>query len=76
MQKRFDPTAGRRKKILLRTIISLKGVKLTGLESLKHLILNSNRLRTFEDARLEIVTYVEEKFGLRMRDFKTDKAIF
>ena len=34
----------------------------------KHLILNSNRLRTFEDARLEIVTYVEAKFGLRIRD--------
>ena len=31
----------------------------------KHLILNSNRLRTFEDARLEVVTYVEAKFGLR-----------
>ena len=28
----------------------------------KHLILNSNRLRTFEDARL--------KFGLRIRDSK------
>ena len=25
----------------------------------KHLILNSNRLRTFEDARLDIVTYVK-----------------
>ena len=33
----------------------------------KHLILNSNRLRTFEDARLEIVTNVEAKFGLRIR---------
>ena len=31
----------------------------------KHLILNSNRLRTFEDARLEVVTYEEAKFGLR-----------
>ena len=36
----------------------------------KHLILNSNRLRTFEDARLEIVTYVEAMFGLRIRDPK------
>ena len=36
----------------------------------KHLILNLNRLRTFEDARLEIVTYVEAKFGLRIRDSK------
>ena len=36
----------------------------------KHLILNSNRLRTFEDARLEVVTYVEAKFGLRVRDSK------
>ena len=31
---------------------------------------NSNRLRTFEDARLEIVTYVEAKFGLIIRDSK------
>ena len=51
-------------------------IKLAGLESLvpeeleKHLILNSNRLRTSEDARLEIVTYVEAKFGLRIRDSK------
>ena len=52
-------------------------IKLAGLESLvqeeleKHLILNSNRLRTFEDARLEVVTHVEAKFGLRIRDPKT-----
>ena len=51
-------------------------IKLAGLESWvpeeleKHLILNSNRLRTFEDARLEVVTYVEAKFGLRTRDSK------
>ena len=51
-------------------------IKLAGLASLvpeelaKHLILNSNRLRTFEDARLEVVTYVEAKFGLRIRDSK------
>ena len=51
-------------------------IKLAGLDALlleeleKHLILNSNRLRTFEDARLEIVTYVEAKFGLRIRDSK------
>ena len=44
-------------------------IKLAGPESLvpeelgKHLILNSNRLRTFEDACLEVVTYVEAKFG-------------
>ena len=49
-------------------------IKLAGLESLvpeeleKHLILNSNRLQTFEDARLEVVTHVEAKFGLRIRD--------
>ena len=36
----------------------------------KHLILNSNRLPTFEDARLEVVTCVEAKFGLRSRDSK------
>ena len=51
-------------------------IKFAGLESLvpeeleKHLILNSIRLRTFEDARLEIVTYVEGKFGLRNSDSK------
>ena len=51
-------------------------IKLAGLESLvpeeleKHLILNSNRLRTFEDARLEVVTFVEAIFGLRIRDSK------
>ena len=44
-------------------------IKLAGLEALmpeeleKHLILNSNRLRTFVDGRLEIVTCVEAKFG-------------
>ena len=49
-------------------------VELAGLEALvpeeleRHVMLNSNRLRTFEDARLEIVTYVEAKFGLRIRD--------
>ena len=48
-------------------------IKLVGLEALvpeeleKHLILNSNRLRTFEDARLEVVTHMEAKFGLRIR---------
>ena len=51
-------------------------IKLAGLEALvpqeleEHVILNSNRLRTFEDARLDIVTYVEAKFGLRIRDSK------
>ena len=107
LQKRYDPTTGRMKRNLLRTIISpgrcsllelqagierwesyvsryekkMKDklddeIKLAGLESLvpeeleKHLILNSNRLGTFEDARLEVVTYVEAKFGLRIRDSK------
>ena len=51
-------------------------IKLAGLESLvlekreKQLILNSNRVRTFEDARLEVVTYVEAKFGLRISYFE------
>ena len=51
-------------------------IKLAGREALvpeeleMQLILNSNRLRTFEDARLEIVTFVEAKFGLRIRDSK------
>ena len=57
-------------------------IKLAGLEALvpeeleKHLILNSNRLRTLEDARLEIVTYVEAKFGLRIRDSKPSDTVF
>ena len=48
-------------------------IKFAGLEALvpeeleKHVIFNSNRFRTFEDARLEIVTYVEAKFGLSIR---------
>ena len=56
-------------------------IKLAGLEVLmpeeleKYLILNSNRLRTFEDARLEIVTYVEAKFGLRIRDSKSSDTV-
>ena len=42
----------------------------------KHLILNSSRLRTFENARLEIVTYVKAKFGLRIRDSKPSDTRF
>ena len=51
-------------------------IKLAGLESLvpeeleKQPTLNSNRLRTLEDARLEVVTYVEANFDLRIRDCK------
>ena len=100
LQKRYDPTAGGRKRSLLRTIVSPERcsltelqagierwetyvsrynnkmydklddeIKLAGLEALvpeeleKHLILNSNRLRTFEDARREVVTYVEKQSG-------------
>ena len=37
--------------------------------------LNSNRLRTFEDARLEIVICVEAKFGLRIRDSKPSDTV-
>ena len=107
LQKRYDPTAGGRKRNRLRTIISSgrcsllelqsgierwecyvsryeqkrkdkldDEIKLAGLEALvpeeleKHLMLNLNRLRTFEVARLEIVTHVEAKFGLRIRDSK------
>ena len=57
-------------------------IKLAGLEALvpeeleKHLILNSDRLRTFEDALLEIVTYVEAHFGLRIRDSKLSDTGF
>ena len=51
-------------------------IKLAGLEALvleemvKELILNSNHLRTIERERLETVTYVEAKFGLRIRGCK------
>ena len=47
-------------------------IKVAGLEALvpeeleKHLILNSSRLGTFEEARLEIVTYVESKLGFKI----------
>ena len=54
-------------------------IKLAGLEALggleKHLIFNSNRLRSFEDACLEIVTYVEAKFGLRISNAKRGDAM-
>ena len=33
-------------------------------------VLNSNRSRTFKDGRLEVVTYVEAKFSLRIRNSK------
>ena len=66
---------------MCRATTKLKGkfddeIKLAGLEPLlpeeleKYLMLTSSRMRTFEDARLEIVTYVEAKFGLRIRDSK------
>ena len=48
-------------------------IKLAGLEALvpeepeNHPILNSNRLRTFEDARREVVTHVKAELGLRIR---------
>ena len=57
-------------------------IKLSGLEALvpeeheKHLILNFNRLGTFEDVRLEIMRYVEAKFGLRIRDSKPSETGF
>ena len=57
-------------------------IKLAGLEALvpeeleKHLILNSNRLRPFEDVRLDVVPYMEAKFGLRIRDPKPSDTGF
>ena len=51
-------------------------IKLAGLEALvpqeleKHSMLNPKCLRTFGDARLEVVKCVEAKFGLRIRDSK------
>ena len=38
------------------------------------MILNSNRLRTFVNAHLEIVTFVEAKLGLRIRDSKPSET--
>ena len=40
----------------------------------KHLMHKSNRLRTFEDVRLEIVTFAEAKFGLTLRDSKQGES--
>ena len=51
-------------------------IKFAGLEASvpeeleKHMILNTNRLRTFEDARLKNVTFLKEKFDTRIRDSK------
>ena len=55
-------------------------IKLAGLEALVpeelegHVMLNSNRVQTFEDARLEIVAYVEAMFGLRICDSKPSET--
>ena len=72
--ERWESYAWRDEKKLKDTLddeIKLAGLEASVLEELeKHLIVNSNRLRTFEDAHLEIVTYVEAKFGLRIRDSK------
>ena len=38
-------------------------------------MLGSNRLRTFEDARWEVVTYVGSKFSLRIRDPKPSDTV-
>ena len=49
-------------------------LKLAGLEALvpedieRHLMLNSNRLTTYLEARLEVVTYVEARTGLKIKD--------
>ena len=72
LQKRHDPTTGGSNEICCER--SFSWTLLAGFEPLvheeleKHLLLNSNRLRTFEDARLELVTYAEAKFCLRIRD--------
>ena len=57
-------------------------IKRAGLESWvpeeleNHLIFNSNLFKTFEDARSKVATCVEEKFVLRIRDFKPSEASF
>ena len=51
--------------------LNLAGVEALLPEELeKHLIINSNRLQTYDQARLEVATYVEAKTGLRIRDNK------
>ena len=40
------------------------------------LIFNSNHLGTLEDARCEVVTYMEEMFDLRISDFTPSEAVF
>ena len=53
-------------------------IKLAGLEAFvpeeleKHLVLTSNRLRFFEDARWEILTYEEAKFGFLKKSFQAE----
>ena len=48
-------------------------LKLAGLEALvpddveKHLMINANRLDTYDKARLEVVTYVEARTGTKMK---------
>ena len=78
--ERWESCVSRHEKKLkdkLTMISSSAGLEALELEELdKHVILNSNRLRTFEDARLEIVTCVEAKFGLRIRDSKPSDTGF
>ena len=51
-------------------------IKLAGMEALvREVILNSNLLRTLKDARLEIVTFVEAKFGKRTRGSKPSDTV-
>ena len=77
--ERWEPCVSRYENILSDTLDD--EIKLAGLEDLvpeeleKHLILNSDRLRTFEGARLEIVTYTEAKFGVRIRDSRPGDTV-
>ena len=54
--------------------------KFAGLEALvreeleKHLMPNFSRMRIFEDGCLEIVTYVEAKFGFTVHDSKLSES--
>ena len=67
---------GRWESVVSQCVKMLKNneIKLAGLGALvpeeleKHLFLKSNRFRTFEDARQEVVTYVDAELVLRIRN--------
>ena len=56
-------------------LIKLADLQALVLEELeRHLMLDASRLKTFAEARLEVVTYVEAKTGLRRSRWKTPRG--